>query len=275
MNLGGAINKLADQMPEFEPGSVWLAGAGPGHPSYLTVLAIFGLHQADVVVYDALVSKDVLVLAQPKAKLIFVGKRSGRISNMQDAINTRLIDLARSGLRVLRLKGGDPYVFGRGAEEALALTRACIKYRIVPGLTAGLAGLATLDIPATCRGVNQAVILATAHVAQKDDELDWGAMARLDQPIVLYMALRAIPEIAERMLDAGIDPAMPAAAIAGATTPNERVAISTLGEIASVVCDFDPEIPTLVVLGKILAWRDILGAITPQMVEELACPPVL
>lgn len=261
MKFDRAINRLADQMPVFEPGSVWLAGAGPGDPGYLTILSLFGLHQADVVLYDALVSLAVLELAHPGARLIFTGKRSGRSENVQGDINQRLITLARSGLRVLRLKGGDPYVFGRGAEEALELARAGIKYRIVPGLTAGLAGLAAVDIPATCRGINQAIILATAHTARQEDELDWAAMARLEQPIVLYMALRAIPEIADKMLKAGVDPTLPAAAIAGATTTSEHVMITTLGHIATAVQDFEPETPTLVVLGKIIAWREILQSV--------------
>ena len=269
MKFDRAINRLADQMPVFEPGSVWLAGAGPGDPSYLTILSLFGLHQADVVLYDALVSFAVLDLAQPGARLIFTGKRSGRSSSAQSDINQHLITLARSGQRVLRLKGGDPYVFGRGAEEALELARAGIKYRIVPGLTAGLAGLAAVGIPATCRGINQAVILATAHTARKEDRLDWAAMAQLGQPIVLYMALQAIPEIAQTMLTAGIDPALPAAAIAGATTSSEHVLITTLGQIASSVQDFDPEAPTLVVLGKIIAWREILQALISNPTNKM------
>ena len=143
----------------FEAGTVWLVGAGPGDPGLLTLHALSGLRRADVIVHDALVSDHVLTLASPKAKREFAGKRGGRPSHSQSDISLRLVALAKQGLRVLRLKGGDPFVFGRGGEEAQALAEAGIRFRIVPGITAGIGGLAYVGIPATSRATNQALVL--------------------------------------------------------------------------------------------------------------------
>src|SRR5437868_1925528 len=147
-------------IPVFASGHVWLAGAGPGDPGLLTLAALAGLAQADVIVHDALVDQRVLALAGPQARLEFAGKRGGRPSATQSDISQRLIALGRAGERVLRLKGGDPFVFGRGGEEALALAAAGVPFRVVPGVTAGLAALAAASIPATLRNVNRALILA-------------------------------------------------------------------------------------------------------------------
>src|SRR5215213_1349032 len=184
--------------PRLEPGHVWLAGAGPGDPGLLTLHALAGLGEADVVVHDALVDARVLALAHPGATLEFAGKRGGKPSPSQANITDRLIALARAGHRVLRLKGGDPCVFGRGGEEALALSAAGVPFRIIPGVTAGLAGLTAAAIPATFRGMNRALILAAGYGAD-DDGVDWAALARTGQPIVLYMAMRNLAAIAEEL----------------------------------------------------------------------------
>ena len=162
MNPLDALAALHGQFPMLEPGHVWLVGAGPGDPGLLTLDALAGLAQADVIVHDALVDARVLALAGPKAQLEFAGKRGGRPSVQQADITARLIELARERKRVLRLKGGDPCMFGRGGEEAIALADAGIPYRIIPGITAGLAALAAASIPATMRGVNQAITLPPA-----------------------------------------------------------------------------------------------------------------
>src|SRR5436853_300543 len=185
MNRWDALVALRGRMPELLPGHVWLAGAGPGDPGLLTLDALAGLIQADVVVHDALVDARVLALAGPETRLELAGKRGGRPSAAQDDISKRLIELAGAGLRVLRLKGGDPCVFGRGGEEALALASAGVPFRLIPGVTAGLAGLAAASIPATLRGVNHAVIFATGHGASEHDGPDWAALAQTGQPIVL------------------------------------------------------------------------------------------
>ena len=181
-------------VPVFAPGHVWLAGAGPGDPGLLTLDALAGLDQADVVVHDALVDERVLALAGPQARLEFAGKRGGKPSASQADISDRLVALARAGHRVLRLKGGDPFVFGRGGEEAMTLAAAGMQFRVIPGVTAGLAALAAAAIPATLRGTNRAVIFAAGHGA--DEEFDWAPLARTGQPIVLYMVMHHLERIA-------------------------------------------------------------------------------
>src|SRR5881275_1068267 len=151
------------KLPDFLPGSVWLVGAGPGDPGLLSVLALHALDHADIVVYDALVDRRILALARPGAALDYAGKRGGRPSPSQPDISAKLIELARAGQRVLRLKGGDPCVFGRGGEEALALADAGIPFRIVPGITAGIGGLAYAGIPVTHRDIASAVTFVTGH----------------------------------------------------------------------------------------------------------------
>src|SRR5712691_4320043 len=170
-------------IPVFAPGHVWLAGAGPGDPGLVTLDALAGLAQADIVIHDALVDQRVLALAGPQARLEFAGKRGGKPSATQADISKRLVELARAGQRVLRLKGGDPFVFGRGGEEALTLAAAGVPFRVIPGVTAGLAALAAASIPATLRGINRAIVFAAGH--GEDEEFDWAPLARAGQPIVL------------------------------------------------------------------------------------------
>ena len=242
------------------PGHVWLAGAGPGDPGLLTLDALSGLAQADVVVHDALVDQRVLALAGPQARLEFAGKRGGRPSAAQEDISQRLVALARSGLRVLRLKGGDPCVFGRGGEEAMALAAAGIPFRLVPGVTAGLAGLAAATIPATMRGINQAVIFAAGHGADPDDTPDWAALARTALPIVLYMGMRNLDMIADALMHGGSPPQTPAAIIASATCPEERIKITTLDRLAADARDENLAAPAIVVIGDIVTVRERLLA---------------
>jgi len=190
-------------MPAFDNGSVWLVGAGPGDPGLLTLYAAHALELADVVLHDALVAPEILKMA-PQARLEAVGKRAGGRATSQLRINQRLIELARAGHRVVRLKGGDPLVFGRGAEEALALAAAGISFRIVPGISAGIGGTAAAGIPTTHRGLAQSVAFATGHDANGDiPDIDWEALARGADVLVLYMALSRIDAIALRMLAAG------------------------------------------------------------------------
>src|SRR5260370_31307681 len=163
MNDRDALAPLRDGNAVLAPGHVWLAGAGPGDPGLVTLYARSGLAQADVIVHDALVHQRVLALAGPQARLEFAGKRGGKPSATQADISKRLVELARAGRRVLRLKGGDPCVFGRGGEEAIALAAAGVPFRIIPGVTAGLAALAAASIPATLREVNRAIIFAAGH----------------------------------------------------------------------------------------------------------------
>jgi len=265
---------LRGKYPSFVPGSVWLVGAGPGDPGLLTLDALAGLLQADVVVHDALVDARVLALARPDAQMQFAGKRGGKPSIAQEDICTQLVAHARRGLRVLRLKGGDPFVFGRGGEEVLALAVAGIPFRVVPGVTAGLGGLASACIPATMRGVNHAIILATGHDPDEDGGMDWAALARTRQPIVLYMGLRNLDKIATALMRGGLPGNTPAAVIASATLADQQILVSSLDRIAVEAdpANFAP--PAMAVIGDIVRTRQQLldacaKAIVPQ--ENSAC----
>jgi len=251
-------------IPILAPGHVWLAGAGPGDPGLLTLDALAGLNQADVVVHDALVDPRVLALAGPQARFEFAGKRGGRPSAAQADISQRLVGLARAGRRVLRLKGGDPFVFGRGGEEAMALAAAGIPFRIIPGVTSGLAALAAASIPATLRGVNRAIIFATGHGA--DEGFDWTAIVRTGQPIVLYMAIHNLEHITAALLQAGLHSDTPAAIIASASTPRQRMLISTLASLPVEARKQQFEPPAIVVVGDIVAARQ--GLIAEQAAVE-------
>jgi uroporphyrin-III C-methyltransferase len=253
-------------LPEFDRGSVWLVGAGPGDPGLLSVLALHALAGADIVVYDALVDPRILRLVRTGVVLDFAGKRGGRPSPNQPDISARLIRLARAGNRVLRLKGGDPCVFGRGGEEALALASAGVPFRIVPGITAGIGGLAYAGIPLTHRDTNSAVTFLTGHDSDgtMPGGLDWPAIARGAPVLVLYMAARHLPSIAERLMSSGRRPDELVAVISKATTAEQRVVVSTLGEIGTASAGI--EAPSIVVIGEVvrfqsaLDWVGALGA---------------
>jgi len=248
------LARLAPKLSPFEPGHVWLAGAGPGHAGALTIDVVAALGQADAIVYDALVDPSVLDAA-PQAELHFMGKRGGKASAAQDDITTLLIALARRGRRVLRLKGGDPYVFGRGGEEALALVRSGIPFRILSGVTSAFGALTSAGIPATMRGLNKAIILATGHAAGTPDDLDWAALARIGQPIVVYMGLKTLGRITSALIEGGLAASTPAALIMAATTPDERVLVSTVGRLAVEAEAARFASPALAVFGEIVSMR--------------------
>ncbi len=254
-------------LPALEPGWVWLVGAGPGDPGLLTLLALRALEQADVVVYDALVSADILKLAPSGTLLEYAGKRGGKPSPKQPDISRRLIQLARDGKRVLRLKGGDPFIFGRGGEEALALVEARVPFRIVPGISAGVGGLAYAGIPITHRSINSVVTFVTGHDATGlvPDSVDWAAVARGSPVIVVYMALKHLELIAQRLLDNGRSPAEPMAIVSQATLPSQAVLETTLGACVAEAAASGLEPPALLVIGDVVRLRaglDWLGALT-------------
>lgn len=257
MTAWDAVAGRRSGMPVFAPGHVWLAGAGPGDPGLLTLDALAGLAQADVIVHDALVDPRILALAGEKARLEFAGKRGGKPSATQADICERLIALASAGERVLRLKGGDPFVFGRGGEEAAALTAAGVPYRVIPGVTAGLAALAAAGIPATLRGVNRAVIFAAGHGAEED--FDWAPLVRTGQPIVLYMVMHNLGRIVGALCASGLSADTPAAVIASATTPKQRILVSTLEKLPAAVRQQNIEPPAIVVIGEIVNARPCMG----------------
>ena len=266
------MDELPFEMPVFEAGWVWLVGAGPGDPGLLTLYGRHALAEADAVVYDALVGEGVLALARPDAHLEYAGKRGGRPSPKQADISRRLIQLARDGKRVLRLKGGDPFVFGRGGEEALALVAAGLPFRIVPGISAGIGGLAYAGIPVTHRTTNSAVTFLTGHnlTGEVPDDLDWPALARGAPVLVLYMALKHLDRIAGRLIDAGRDPAEPVAIVSKATGPDQQVVETRLSDCAGAAADAGIAPPCLVVVGEVVTLRqglDWLGALTGKTLD--------
>ncbi|GGB30079.1 uroporphyrin-III C-methyltransferase [Tistrella bauzanensis] len=253
-------------LPIFQPGWVWLVGAGPGDPALLTLGAAHALASADVVVYDALVDERILALAGPDAQLEYAGKRGGRPSPKQADITLRIIDLARQGKRVLRLKGGDPFVFGRGGEEGLALVEAGIPFRVIPGVTAGIGGSAYAGIPVTHRDTNHVVSFITGHdtTGGVTGNIEWEALAKGSPVIVLYMGLKHLGEIATRLMAGGRDPDEPVAVIARATTPAQRVLETTVSRAEADVAASGIEAPAIVVMGPVVRLRaalDWLGAL--------------
>ena len=248
--------------PVFEPGHVWLAGAGPGHPRYLTLEVADAIGKADVIVHDALVSDGVLSLAAT-AELVFVGKRGGKPSVAQDDITGLLIELARKGRRVLRLKGGDPFVFGRGGEEAEALAREHIPFRVLPGMTSALAALASANIPATMRGMSRTITLATGHAAGSPGDLDWKALAKTGEPIVVYMGVSTIGTIARLLIEGGLSPETPVAVLMAATTPDERSLTATLATVEAEVVRQKFAAPALIVIGRIVSMQAVLSGGKP------------
>jgi len=258
-------------LPDFAPGSVWLVGAGPGDPGLLSLLALHALRQADVVVYDALVDPRILRLARPGIELDFAGKRGGKPSPQQPDITLRLIRLARAGKRVLRLKGGDPFVFGRGGEEALGLAAARVPFRIVPGITAGIGGLAYAGIPVTHRDTNSAVAFVTGHASDGavPDGLDWAALARVPV-LVLYMALKHLYPITRRLMDGGRSGDETVAIVIKASTPEQRVIETTLAEAAAIAETLALDPPAVIAVGPVVRLRaglDWLGAFDGRVLD--------
>jgi uroporphyrin-III C-methyltransferase len=260
------MTRAALTLPDFVPGSVWLVGAGPGDPGLLTLLGLHALEQAEIVVYDALVAPAILRLAREGATLEHAGKRGGKPSVQQPDISLRLVALAREGKRVLRLKGGDPFVFGRGGEEGLALARAHIPFRIVPGITAAIGGLAYAGIPATHRDTNSAITFITGQASggALPGAVDWEAVARGTAVLVIYMALKNLDAIARRLIAAGRAADEPVAIISKATTDQQRVIETTLGAAAKDAAAAAIEPPALVAIGPVVRLRrelDWLGAL--------------
>ena len=257
-------------LPELAPGSVWLVGAGPGAPGLLSLLAYHALGEADVIVHDALVPDDILALARPGAELVPAGKRGGKPSSKQQDITLKIIELAWAGKRVLRLKGGDPYLFGRGGEEALALQNSGIPFRIVPGISAGVGGLAYAGIPITHRETNHAVLFLTGHDGSGDvpGSVDWAAVAQCAPVLVVFMAVKHIPDIADKLLAAGRDPSDRVAVVSNATLRQQSVIECRLDEIATRAASEQIPTPAVVVIGPVSQFRDRLDWYAPVLRES-------
>ncbi|KQB97870.1 uroporphyrin-III methyltransferase [Loktanella sp. 1ANDIMAR09] len=245
--------------PTLERGWVWLCGAGPGDPGLLTLHAVNALRQADVVIYDALVQEQILSWA-PQAEHIYAGKRGGKPSAKQRDISLRLVDLARAGKRVLRLKGGDPFVFGRGGEEAQTLVQHNIPIRIIPGISAGIGGLAYAGIPVTHRDVNQSVTFVTGHdqSGNTPSSLDWASISKGSQVIVIYMGMKHIAQIAQQLIAAGRSTHEPVAVVTTATTEDQQVLETTLGTIVSDIAAAALAPPAIICIGQSVLMRQVL-----------------
>lgn len=249
--------------PAIRPGRVTLVGAGPGRADLLTVRALTDIRDADVVLYDKLVGPDVLAEIKPGARRIDVGKRCGRHAMAQSAINALILKHARAGRHVVRLKGGDPFVFGRGGEELESLRAAGVPATVVPGITAALAAAAGLGVPLTHRGASRSLHLITAHGA--DDALpehDWVALARTGGTLAIYMGVRTLPLLAERLLAAGMAPDTPAVAVENATLDTERRVPATLLGIAAAVGAAGLDGPTMVLIGAVVGLAKAADART-------------
>ena len=249
----------AHDWPVLHPGWVWLCGAGPGDPGLVTLHALNGLRQADVIVYDALVEPSILQWA-PQAEHVYAGKRGGKPSAKQGDISLRLIELARSGRRVLRLKGGDPFVFGRGGEEAQTLIQHGVPVRIIPGISAGIGGLAYAGIPVTHRDVNQSVTFVTGHdqSGETPSSLDWHAISNGSQVIVIYMGIKHIARIAAHLRAAGRPADEPCAVVTAATTGDQAVLETTLGRIETDLAQSGVEPPAISCVGRSVLMRQVL-----------------
>ena len=262
--------------PVLEPGWVWLCGAGPGDPGLLTLHAVNALRRADVVVYDALVQEAILDWA-PQAEHIYAGKRGGKPSAKQRDISLRLVDLASEGKRVLRLKGGDPFVFGRGGEEAQTLIQHGVPVRIIPGISAGIGGLAYAGIPVTHRDVNQSVTFVTGHdqSGETPSSLDWQAIAKGSQVLVIYMGMKHVERIAGELLKAGRPGSEPCAVVCSATTGDQKVLETTLATMPADIAASGLEPPAILCVGcsvlmrQVLDWQALAAGKSPRNLDPL------
>lgn len=239
-------------------GKVYLVGAGPGPTELLTLKAAELLRNADVVIYDRLIQQDVLALAPPDAERIYVGKPVGRHHSRQDEVNELLVKKAREGKLVVRLKGGDPFVLGRGGEEAEHLAQNGVPFEVVPGVSSALAAPLHAGIPVTHRDAASCVVIATGHEAHRDpDRLDWAALSKIDT-LIFLMGVHNLGRIASRLIEHGRDPATPAALIQMAYWPDERVLVTTLATIAKDAERTHAQAPATLVVGEVVRWRERL-----------------
>ncbi|KQA24268.1 uroporphyrinogen-III C-methyltransferase [Vibrio metoecus] len=235
---------------QLQAGEVALVGAGPGDPELLTVKALSYLQQADVVLYDYLVSDDIMALIPTETILVCVGKRAGHHSVPQEKTNQLLVDFARQGYRVVRIKGGDPFMFGRGGEELEVLFEAGVKFQIVPGITAAAGATAYAGIPLTHRDYAQSALFVTGHLKAQAEDLDWSTLARGQQTLVIYMGLSNAAAIAEQLQQHGRDANTPVAIIERGTQTSQKVRIGTLQTLPSLA--IQAQSPALIVVGEVV-----------------------
>lgn len=268
--LARALDEAASEAPGC--GIVHLVGAGPGDPELLTLRALRLLQQADVIVYDNLVGEGILELARRDAERIYVGKRCDRHSLRQEEINQLLVNLASAGKRVVRLKGGDPLLFGRGGEELEALAACAIPFEVVPGVTAATGVAACAGIPLTHRDYAQSCVFATGHLKDGTVNLDWAALARPRQTVVIYMGLGGLAEILRQLARHGLPATTPAAAVQAGTTRDQRVVIGTLSTLPDLVAAVGLASPVLLIVGEVVKLHRRLDWFAPVPSAEPARP---
>ncbi|HHP0348592.1 uroporphyrinogen-III C-methyltransferase [Acinetobacter baumannii] len=259
-NLDVADSMLEEALQEWKApkGEVYLVGAGPGDPELITLKALRLMQQADVVIYDRLVSAPILELCRRDATKIYVGKARSNHSVPQEGINALLVDYAKKGKRVCRLKGGDPFIFGRGGEEIQELFQAGVPFQVVPGITAASGCSAYAGIPLTHRDYAQSVRFLTGHLKEGSPELPWNELVYENQTLVLYMGLVGLERICEQLIAHGQRPDMPVALISKGTTPEQKVVVGSLADIASKVTEHQIHAPTLTIIGEVVRLREQL-----------------
>ncbi|MDO8767992.1 MAG: uroporphyrinogen-III C-methyltransferase [Burkholderiaceae bacterium] len=246
-------------------GRVYLVGAGPGDPELLTLRAVRLLQQAEAVVYDHLVSSAVLDFVSPTAERIYAGKRRNEHTMRQEQINTLLVKLAREGKQVVRLKGGDPFIFGRGGEELQALAAHGVAFEVVPGVTAASGISSYAGIPLTHRDYAQSCLFVTGHLKDGTADLDWPSLVRLRQTVVIYMGLGGLPEICRQMMAHGAAPTLPIAVVQDGTITTQKVVTGTLADMPERVANEGLKSPCLTIIGEVVKLHEALAWFKPAI----------
>ena len=254
-NLTKLSNQLIKSLRNKNSGEVFLVGAGPGDPELLTLRSLHLIQKADVCIYDNLVSKDILELVRRDAQMIYAGKLRNNHTIEQKEINKLLVNYAKKGLRVLRLKGGDPFMFGRGGEEISELMAKKIKFQVVPGITAATGVAAYAGIPLTHRDYSQSCIFITGHEKNGELNINWNNLINENQTIVIYMGLNSLPSIVQNLIDYGMRKNMPIAVVQEGTTENQKVVVSTISRVNAKILKTDIQSPVIIIIGEVVKLR--------------------